>query len=73
MINSGEIEDPIFYTADDSIYMDLRNNKIHLYGNAVIDNGAIRMDAGYIMIDMDANEVLASYIYDKDSTQKYNH
>ena len=67
VVNSDEIEDPIIYSADDSIYVDLRNNVIHLFGNAVIDNGLVKMSAGYIMIDMDKNEVAAQYTYDADS------
>ena len=66
-LNGDDIEDPIFYSANDSIYADLKNNKIHLYGNAKVDNGTVKMDAGYITIDMDNEEIAAEYIYDADS------
>ncbi|NRA12810.1 MAG: LPS-assembly protein LptD, partial [Crocinitomicaceae bacterium] len=67
VLNSDDIKDPIFYSADDSIYADLKANTIHLYGNAMVDNGGIHMDAGYIMIDRDKEEIAAEYIYDADS------
>lgn len=67
VLNSEEIDNPIYYSADDSIYVDLRKNVIHLYGNAIINNGEVNMAAGYIMIDIDKNEVAAEYIYDSDS------
>jgi lipopolysaccharide export system protein LptA len=66
-INSDEIDDPIYYSAEDSIYADMRNEKIHLFGNAKIDNGEVQMNAGYIMIDINSNEVLAQYSFDEDS------
>lgn len=69
VINSGEIDKPIYYSAKDSIYSDLKNKKIHLYKNATIDNGDIQMKAGYILIDLEKNEVYATYIYDADSNR----
>lgn len=67
VINNSDLESPIFYSADDSIYADLRNEIIHLYGNATVDDGDINLKAGYIMIDLNRNEVLASYRVDPDS------
>ncbi|MBL4862202.1 MAG: LPS-assembly protein LptD [Crocinitomicaceae bacterium] len=67
IINSSDIDSPIYYNAEDSIYADLKNNVVHLYGDAVVDNGEIRLNAGYIMIDIGKNEVLAKYRYDADS------
>ena len=68
-LNDDDLDAPIFYSAEDSIYADLREEVIHLYGKAVVDNGEVRLDAGYIMIDMNNKELLASYRYDKDSNQ----
>lgn len=65
--NDDDFEEPIYYGAEDSIYTDVKNEVIHLYKAAFIDNGDIRMDAGYIMIDLKKNEVLAAYRYDEDS------
>ena len=58
-VASDEIENPIAYSAKDSLYADMRKNQIHLYGNAVVDDGDVRLEAGYILIDLEANEVLA--------------
>jgi hypothetical protein len=35
--------------------------KVHLYGNAKVEMGDIKLTAGYILIDLNANEVQASY------------
>lgn len=69
ILNESVIEKPIKYNALDSIYSDLQLNKIHLYNKAQIDNGEIRIQAGYITIDIDSNIVYASYIYDADSNR----
>ena len=69
VVNSKEIDDPIFYSATDSIYSDLKNKQIHLFNEAKVDNGEIQMEAGYILIDLNKNEVYATYIYDKDSNR----
>lgn len=66
-VNDEDFDTPIFYNAEDSIYADLRNEIIHLYGDAIVDNGEVRLEAGYIMIDMNKQEVLATYRYDEDS------
>ena len=67
VLNSDDLENPIYYYAEDSIYTDLRNDVIHLYKKAFVDNGEVRLDAGYIVIDLNKNEVLAAYRYDEDS------
>lgn len=67
VVNEEDFDSPVYYSAEDSIYADMRNEIIHLYGSAKVDNGEVRLDAGYIMIDLNKNEVLASYRYDEDS------
>ena len=57
-VNDEDFDTPVFYSAEDSIYADLRKEVIHLYGKAVVDNGEIRLDAGYIMIDIKNQEVI---------------
>ena len=69
LVDSKDLDSPIYYSAADSIYEDLKKNQVHLYNNAKIDNGEIQMDAGYILIDLDKSEVYASYIYDEDSNR----
>ena len=67
IVNSETIDKPIYYSAEDSLYTDVKKSTIHLFGNAKIDNGDIRLNAGYIMVDLNKNEVLATYSLDKDS------
>jgi len=69
VVEKSDLDSPISYSARDSIYSDLRNKQVHLYGDAKIDNGEINMSAGYILIDLEKNEVLATYAYDKDSNR----
>ncbi len=68
-LNSGDLDAPIFYSAEDSIFLDLKNKQVHLYRNAKVDNGEVKMEAGYIRIDLEKNEIYATYIYDKDSNK----
>lgn len=69
VIEKSDLDAPIYYSARDSIYTDLRKKQVHLYGDAKVDNGEIKMSAGYIMIDLNKNEVLAKYAYDRDSNK----
>ena len=69
VLNESAVDKPIFYSASDSIYSDLRKKQIHLYNNAKVDNGEIKIDAGYILIDLNKNEVYATHLYDKDSNR----
>jgi hypothetical protein len=68
-LDDDSFEDPINFSARDSIFTDLKNEQIHLYGDAKIDDGQINMNAGYILIDLKKNEVWATYSYDKDSNR----
>lgn len=69
VVEKSDLDAPIFYSARDSIYTDLRKQQVHLYGDAKVDNGEVKMSAGYILIDLDKNEVLATYAYDRDSNK----
>jgi len=68
-LNDSGMENPVSYSARDSIYSDLRAKKLHLYGNARVDNGEVVMTAGYIIVDLTSNELLATYSFDKDSNK----
>lgn len=68
-LNDDSFEDIIYYSARDSIYTDLKKKQVHLYGDAKVNNGEINMSAGYILIDLDKNEILAQYAFDKDSNK----
>ena len=49
------------YTARDSIYNDLKNKKIHLYGDAKLEYEDIKLTAYYIVFDVANEEVYATY------------
>ena len=55
------------YGARDSIYADLKKKQVHLYGAAHVETEGISMTAGYILLDLDKEEITATYAYDKDS------
>ncbi len=42
---------PVDYTAEDSIWFDAANQKIHLYGNAQVDYTSISLNAAYLVLD----------------------
>lgn len=69
VLNDDSFEEIIYYSARDSIYTDLKNKKVHLYGDAKVENADVKMSAGYILIDLNKNEVFATYAYSKDSTK----
>lgn len=62
-------EETAVYGAKDSIFIDLKNNQVHLFGEAHLEYLETQMKAGYILIDLKKNEVFSSYIFDKDSTK----
>ncbi|TNF50351.1 MAG: LPS-assembly protein LptD, partial [Bacteroidetes bacterium] len=68
-LDDDSFSEIIKYSARDSLFTDLKNEQIHLYGAAKVDDGQIQMTAGYILIDLKKNEVLASYRLDEDSNK----
>ena len=68
-INDESISEVIIYNSRDSLYTDLVNRKIYLWGNARVEMSGINMVAGYILIDLEKNEIMASYRLEKDSTK----
>jgi len=55
-------------SARDSIIQDLRNRKVYLYGEAVVVYGEIKLEAAYIEVNFERNEVFAKGV--PDSTGK---
>jgi hypothetical protein len=47
------------YEATDSIFFDMRNQKVYLYGNADLKYGDIHLEAAYVEIDFRKNELFA--------------
>lgn len=68
-VNDASLDSPIKFSARDSIFTDLKNEQIHLYGEAKIDNGEIVMTACYMLVDLKKSEVFATYCFDKDSNR----
>jgi hypothetical protein len=73
----------IKYSAEDSLDVDNETKIVHLYGKAVVEYGTIKLEADYIWINMEKNELHAfgrkdstGYCYDKaqftDKDQKFN-
>lgn len=69
VINESGDGDPVYFSARDSIRMDLKSKKVHLYGDAKVTSSGVDMNSGYILIDLDKNEVLSTYAYDNDSNK----
>ncbi len=57
--SKNTFKDKIIKNAKDSINIDIINEKIHLYGNAEIEYGKIKINAGYIEIDWKTNIITA--------------
>ena len=67
--NDTSFENKAEYGARDSIYLDVDKNKIYLFGEAYLNFMDTKMNAGFIEVDLDKNEVFASYVFDKDSNR----
>ncbi len=46
------LDSPVDYGAKDSIFFDNKNNLIHLYGDAYLNYGNLKLKAAYIVVDM---------------------
>lgn len=58
-ISKDAIEDQIDYSAADSMYFDIKNKQIHLYGSATVKFQNMNMEANYIIIDWKENTMSA--------------
>ncbi len=67
VINDNSLDEIVNYNARDSIVSDIIRKQVHLYGNAYLQNGEIKLTAGYLMIDLSNNEVYAKYALGTDS------
>ena len=63
-INDTDFKSIITYSARDSIYSDLKKKQVHLYGEAKLNYEGVDMSAEYLLIDLNKNEVLATFIED---------
>ena len=46
------LDSPVEYGAKDSIFFDNKSNLVHLYGNAYVNYGNLKLTAAYIVVDM---------------------
>ncbi len=58
-VSKDQPEKPIDYGSTDSSYLDVKNNRIHLFGDAYVKYGKYNLDAGYIIFDFGKNEASA--------------
>ena len=63
-VNDSDFDDIINYSARDSIYTDVKNKLVLLYGGAKVKMEQIVLTAGFIQIDLDKNELSAKYRID---------
>ncbi len=58
------LEDKVEYTAEDTIFHDIRNQKVFIYGNADLRYEDMHLTADFIEIDFNKNELFASGLPD---------
>lgn len=58
-ISNQGLDDIIDYGSKDSSYIDLKENQIHLFGEAFVKYKKFNLKAGYIIFDFDKNEASA--------------
>lgn len=63
-VNDSDFDEIINYSARDSIYTDVKNKLVFLFGGAEVNMGEILLTAGFIEIDLNKNELSAKYILD---------
>ncbi|MDX5348844.1 MAG: hypothetical protein LPK19_16540, partial [Hymenobacteraceae bacterium] len=56
----GDIETTIKYSARDSIRFEVSNKIVHLYGDAKINYGTMKLEAAYIQINWELNTLTAT-------------
>ncbi len=60
----GGINETIDYAAKDSMWFDVLNKQVHLYGAATVKYTTLEIKAGYILIDYNKNEITAEMFPD---------
>jgi hypothetical protein len=57
---SGGLSEVVEYEARDSMWFDVTNKQVHLYGVAKVKYTSLEIEAGYILLDYAKNEVMAT-------------
>ena len=68
-VNDSSLQNIITYSADERIFNDVEKKQVHLFGNAKVEMDGLLITAGYILLDLEANEIWAQYRFDKDSNK----
>lgn len=58
-LSADSPEAQIDYSSEDSMFFDLKNKQIHLYGKAKVDYTDVNMTANYILIDWENSTITA--------------
>ena len=58
-ISSDALDDVVDYNARDSMWFDVKNKQVHLYGEASVKYTSLTIKAGYILLDYAHSEISA--------------
>ncbi len=63
-ISNDALDDVVEYAAQDSMWFDVKNKQVHLYGEASVKYTSLNIKAGYILLDYAQNEISAQQFAD---------
>ncbi len=63
-ISNDALSDEVKYAAKDSMWFDVAKRQVHLYGSASVTYTTLEIKAGYILLDYQVNEILATSFQD---------
>ncbi|MFN8258839.1 MAG: putative LPS assembly protein LptD [Bacteroidales bacterium] len=64
------LESPVSYSSKDSLMFSVKSKSIFAYGDAKLGMDDMKLDAGYIKMDIDSNYLYAKSITDKNGEEK---
>jgi hypothetical protein len=59
-VSNDALDDVVTYSAQDSMWFDVKKKQVHLYGAASVKYTTLNIKAGYILLDYGQNEISAS-------------
>lgn len=63
-ISNDGLDEVVEYGAKDSMWFDVKNKQVHLYGQAAVKYTTLTINAGYILLDYAHNEITAQALAD---------
>ncbi len=63
-ISNDALDDVVEYAAEDSMWFDVKNKQVHLYGGATVQYTSLNIKAGYILLDYSNSEISAKQFPD---------